>query len=118
MTERSGDTPRQDFVELDLHNKAAWAHLSSVGSFKLNSLTLDETMQHANMLEKTSLSQMQNKGLPLEEIGPFMIDQQLEASSKGMMDVVFRTRTQADELDVQLFELSHAKVVSVLMQPS
>ena len=69
------------------------------------------------MLDNTCLSEMSKKGLPLEEIGPFLSDQQHEAGSKGMMDVVARARAQADELNVQMLELSHGKVISVLMQP-
>jgi hypothetical protein len=115
--ERSGDTPRENFIDLDLNNKGAWAHLSSVGRYTLNSVSADEMQANKYMLDNTCLSEMSKKGLPLEEIGPFLSDQQHEAGSKGMMDVVARARAQADELNVQMLELSHGKVISVLMQP-
>lgn len=117
VEERSGDTPRENFVEMDLNNKGAWAHLSSVGCYTLNSVNAEEMQTHQKLLKHTCLSEMQLRGLPLEEMGPFLADQQHEAGSKGMMDVVARARAQADELNVQMLELSHGKVISVLMQP-
>lgn len=117
VEERSGDTPRESFIDLDLNNKGAWAHLSSVGRYTLNSVTAEEMQTNQVMLQHTCLSEMQRRGLPLEEMGPFLADQQQEAGSKGMMDVVARARAQADELNVQMMELRHGEVVSVLMQP-
>lgn len=118
VEERTGDTPRENFIDMDYNDKGAWAHLSSVGSYTLNSVTAEEMQTNKYMLEQTSLVDMQKKGLPLPEMGPFMSDQQHEAGSKGMMDVVARARREADELSVQMLELSHGKVVSVLMQSS
>lgn len=115
--ERSGDTPRENFIDMNLNDKGAWAHLSSVGRYTLNSVTAEEMQENMYMLEKTCLSEMPKKGLPLPEMGPFMIDQQHEAGSKGMQDVVARARREADELNVQMLELTHGKIVSVLMQP-
>lgn len=115
--ERTGDTPRETFVEMDLNDQGAWAHLSSVGSYALNSVTAEEMQESQRLLEHTCLSEMQRKGLPLPFMGPFMSDQQHEAGSRGMMEVVARARAQADELNVQLLELVHGKVISVLMEP-
>ena len=115
--ERTGDTPRESFIDLDLNNKGVWAHLSSVGNYTLNSVTAEEMQTNQVMLERTCLSEMQHLGLPLEEMGPFLADQQHEAGSKGMMDVVARARAQADELNVQMLELRHGGVISVLMRP-
>lgn len=115
--ERTGETPREAFVEMDLSHKGAWAHLSSVGRFTLNSVSAEEMEENQNMLSRTCLSRLAEQGLPLEEMGPFLADQQHEAGSKGMQDVVARARAQADEINMQLLELTHGKVVSVLMQP-
>ena len=115
--ERTGETPREVFVDMDLSEKGAWAHISSVGNYTLNSVTPEEMEENKYMLENTSLIEIKEKGLPLEEMGPFMSEHQHEASSKGMMDVVCRARTEVDELNVQMLELNHGQVVSVLMNP-
>jgi hypothetical protein len=51
------------------------------------------------MLDNTCLSEMSKKGLPLEEIGPFLSDQQHEAGSKGMMDAGASAGRRAERAD-------------------
>lgn len=115
--QRTGDTPREVFVEKDPNKRGAWAHLSSIGNYSLNSLTPEEQEQNMNLLQYTCLSEMSKRGLPHEEKGPFLCEHQQESCSKGMMDVVARARREADELNLQLLELKHGNIVSVVMHP-
>lgn len=110
--EATGDTPRQIFKDDVGVRRGVWAHVTSIGAFSLSGLTVADMQENRELLDGTPLSEMKEQGLPVEEVWPFLSDQQHATGSKGLIDVITRVRREVDELNLQILELKYGDTVS------
>jgi hypothetical protein len=108
----TGETPRMIFNDEAGVNLGIWTHVTSTGAFSLSGLTVDDMQANAELIEATPLREMRDAGLPLEEVWPFVSDQQHDSGSKGLIDVITRVRREVDELNLQILELKYGNTVS------
>lgn len=82
-----------------------WAQVSSTSKFSLNVLPNDIKVENEEIIQSNSLyNYAKNTPIPVER-WPFAIEQQHEISSKGMIDVVTRVRSQCDVTNAELLKI-------------
>lgn len=91
----------------DSTEKGIWAHASSTSQFKLS--PVDESTRNSNLdqIKTNSLDTMAKNGMPTPERWPFMIEQQHDVASRGLIEVMTKLRKACNDTNAEMLKCKY-----------